>query len=449
MLTTERVKSRFMEYYAALGHVCLPSGSLLPKDDPTLLFINSTMARFKAAYSGQDMPESTKIATFQPCLRVGGQPTLYETEHALADVGRGQSLTLFEQVGTCAFGAYSRSEAIEYIWSLLTNELCLDKRNIWITVYEKDEETLKVWEKLGINKEQIVILGASHWWRIEPVGICGPCTHFVYDLGKSYGCGNVRCGPTCTCGRFLDLGDCVFLDQMCNAFGEIHRLPKLNIDCALGLERVAIVLENVSSIFEISSFRPILYRIQDLSQTKYGSDPNKDIAMRAISDHVRCLTFSISDGIYPANTDRGYVLRRVLRHAVRCGWVLGLKEPFLHELVDAVIVTMSEGYPSLMKSRDVCHQIILEEELRFSKALSRGLKEFHKMVAKLRSEEERSLSGSDIFRLYDTFGFPIEFLQILTAELGIQLDENRFEELLEQRRRDSRKVWEKRALLNQ
>jgi alanyl-tRNA synthetase len=446
MLTSERVKTQFMNYYAALGHVCLSSGSLIPNDDPTLLFINSTMARFKNIYSGQDKPEIPMIATFQPCLRVGGKPTLYEMEHALENVGKGQSLTLFEQVGSCAFGAYSRSESIEYIWYFLTKELCLDKRHIWITVYERDEETFEIWEKLGIHKNQMVKLGENHWWKIEPVGVCGPCTHFVYDLGEAYGCGNAGCGPTCICGRFLDLGDCVFLEQICGADGKTHILPRLNIDCALGLERISIILENVSNIFEISSFRPMLCHIQDLSKNKYGLDLSKDAAMRAIVDHIRCLVFAISDGIYPANNDRGYVLRRVLRHAVRCGWILGLKEPFLYGLIDTVVSTMSDGYPLLEKSRNICGEVILEEEIKFIKALRRGDKEFYTIANKLKGEK-RILSGSDIFKLYDTFGLPIEFVRTLATEYGLQLNEDAFKELLEEQREKSRKIWEKKVLL--
>ena len=437
---SENVKRRYLEFYALRKFHVLPSESLLPSGgDSTLLFVNSVLARFKKEYCGLVDPVDLRLATSQPCLRFAGQSTLRASQDVLRDLNEGRRPTLFEQLGTAVFGVSSRDEAIENIWLLLVEEFGLPPDKIWITLYQDDVATYNSWRGIGFPEDRMVLVGEQHWAYIPDINICGPCTHFIYDRGKKfmYACGKNECGPRCGCGRFVDLGDLIFFENRCDKDkGVVGRLSRLNIDSGLSLERLCMVIENKNTELDISSFQPILSKLSEVSEYIYGTNSEQDAAMRIIADHARAVTFSIGSMILPNSKGRGYVIRKIVRRASQFGNFLGKSQPFLHQLCDVVIDTMADTYPFLADKRAKCREVILDEERRYQGALQNSILEFQKIADS--AAVVGSLSGEEIFKLYSTYGMPLELLKTLARARKLTIDETGFNKFLTAERDRSR-----------
>lgn len=435
-MKTDEIREKFLKFFEGKGHKRLPSSSLVPIDDPSLLFTNAGMVQFKKVFLGEiDFPYK-RVTTVQKCVRAGGKHNDFER------VGRtSRHHTFFEMLGNFSFGDYFKKSAIEFAWELIVHHYGLTPDVLWVSIYKKDEEAFKIWkEDIGVREERILKLGEEdNFWAMGETGPCGPCTEIIVDRGESVGCGKPTCGPTCDCDRYLEIWNLVFMEFNRNSSGRLEPLPKKCVDTGMGLERIASVLQGVIGNYEIDIMREIVKSVEELSGRTYGESEKTDVAMRVIVDHSRASAFLIADGILPSNEGRGYVLRKMLRRAVRFGRVLEIKEPFISSVAEEVIRVMGDVYPELIESRDVIRDSIRAEEERFRDTLERGLKIFYQEMENLKTKE---FPPEVAFTLYDTFGFPVEVTVELLQEYGKTLDLNRFNELLEGQRtmgKESRK----------
>lgn len=417
------IRKAFLEFFESKDHLVRPSFSLVPKDDNSLLLINSGMAPLKPFFAGTQVPPKKRMATSQKCIRTGDIENVGKTaRHA----------TFFEMLGNFSFGDYFKKEAIRWSWEFSLEHLKLPPERIWASIYEDDDEAFDLWrQEVGLPEDRIVRLGKEdNFWEIG-LGPCGPCSELYFDRGEKYGCGDVNCKPGCECDRYVEYWNLVFTQFNRDEEGNYTPLPNPNIDTGMGLERVACMLQEVDSIFEIDGMRVILDHICHISGVSYGQSPQHDVSIRIITDHIRSITFMISDGILPSNEGRGYVLRRLLRRAARHGKLLGLNEAFLYTLMDQVVEKFSAGYPELMEKSAMIRKVILVEEERFQETIHQGSEILNQYIEAMKADNNQVLSGSQAFRLYDTFGFPLDLTKEILEEAGLTVDESAFKEEME------------------
>jgi len=437
-LLSDELRHTFLQFFARRGHTIVRSSSLVPQGDPTLLFTNAGMVQFKNVFLGLEKRPYTRATTCQKCVRAGGK------HNDLENVGRtARHHTFFEMLGNFSFGDYFKAGAIEYAWEFLTGELGLPPGKLWITIYKDDDESFHLWQRIaGIPEDRIVRLGEKdNFWAMGETGPCGPCSEIVIDQGPGVGCGRPTCDITCDCDRFLELWNLVFMQFQREEDGKLIPLPKPSIDTGAGLERLSAVLQGVSSNFDTDLLRPLIAAVERLSGKRYGQDEKTDIAMRVIADHARAVTFLVSDGVLPSNEGRGYVLRRILRRALRHGRLIGLEGPFLARVTEQVVVLMKGAYPELEETKDRIAKVTRYEEERFEHTLDVALPRFLDHLAALKDKKGAVLSGGDAFRFYDTYGLPLDLQQEIASEQGIEVDEVGFSQELTAQRERARTHW--------
>ena len=420
----------FLEFFESKGHLAMKSFSLVPHNDKSLLLINSGMAPLKPYFTGQEIPPRTRVTTCQKCIRTGD----------IENVGKtARHGTFFEMLGNFSFGDYFKNEAIEWSWEFLTEVVGLDPDRLYPSIYEEDEEAFEIWnKKMGIPAERIFRFGkADNFWE-HGSGPCGPCSEIYYDRGEKYGCGSPDCTVGCECDRYMEIWNNVFTQFDNDGHGHYSELEQKNIDTGMGLERLASVVQDVDSIFDVDTLKALRDHICRLADTEYGKDAQADISIRVITDHTRSVTFMISDGIMPSNEGRGYVLRRLLRRACRHGRLLGIEGSFIPELAQTVIEGSKDGYPELEEKKDFILKVIAKEEDQFNKTIDQGLGILAEMTAKMEAEQTTTLSGADAFKLYDTYGFPIDLTKEILEEKGMQVDEEGFHASMEVQRKTAR-----------
>uniref|UniRef100_A0A7V5XGF7 Alanine--tRNA ligase n=1 Tax=Thermodesulfobacterium geofontis TaxID=1295609 RepID=A0A7V5XGF7_9BACT len=432
------IRNLFLDYFVKLGHELVPSSSLIPHDDPTLLFTNAGMVQFKKVFLGEETRPYKRAVSCQKCMRAGGK------HNDLENVGyTARHHTFFEMLGNFSFGDYFKESSIVYAWEFISKVLNLPKKKLYVTVYEKDDEAVYLWKKIaGFSEEKIVRLGEKdNFWAMGDTGPCGPCSEIVYDQGKEFGCKKPNCAPGCDCDRFLEVWNLVFMQYERDEKGNLKPLPKGCIDTGMGLERITAVIQGVSSNYETDLFAGIISKIEELSGRSFKENKDIEVAFRVIADHIRASVFLLSEGIMPSNERRGYVLRRIIRRAERFGKLLDLKEPFLYKLVDPVIQEFGDIYPELLKNENITKKILKIEEERFLETLTLGLEILEKEIENLQKENKKIIPGEVLFKLYDTYGFPYDLVRDQVLPLGFSLDLATFENLREKAREESRKTW--------
>ncbi len=438
------IRDGFVNYFARRGHSHVGSSPLVPKADPTLLFTNAGMVQFKDVFTGKEKRPYSRAVTVQKCVRAGGK------HNDLENVGRtARHHTFFEMLGNFSFGDYFKEQAIDYGWELLTETLGLPAEGLWVTIHEgdaamglgPDEEARALWRRYVPESRIVACSTMDNFWAMGDTGPCGPCSEIVFDQGPAMGCGKPTCAVGCDCDRYLELWNLVFMQFERSADGALAPLPRPSIDTGAGLERIAAILQGVSSNFDTDLLRPIIGIVEDLTGKRYGADPQADVSMRVIADHARATTFLVGDGVLPSNEGRGYVLRRILRRGLRHGRLLGLEDPFMASVTGRVVGLMHGPYPDLLEHRDYVARVTMNEEERFSHTLRVGLKLVESIVGDLQTRGAEVLPGMEIFRLYDTYGFPLDLLRDIAAERGITLDEAGFEREMADQRAKARESW--------
>lgn len=424
------LRKMFLEFFEGKGHLAMKSFSLVPHNDKSLLLINSGMAPLKPYFTGAEVPPRKRVTTCQKCIRTGD----------IENVGKtARHGTFFEMLGNFSFGDYFKKEAIRWSWEFLTEVVGLDADRLYPSVYLDDDEAFDIWNKeIGIPAERIFRFGkADNFWE-HGSGPCGPCSEIYYDRGEKYGCGSPDCTVGCECDRYMEIWNNVFTQFDNDGHGHYSELEQKNIDTGMGLERLASVVQDVDSIFDVDTLKALRDHICRLADTEYGKDAQADISIRVITDHTRSVTFMISDGIMPSNEGRGYVLRRLLRRACRHGRLLGIEGSFIPELAQTVIEGSKDGYPELEEKKDFILKVIAKEEDQFNKTIDQGLGILAEMTAKMEAEQTTTLSGADAFKLYDTYGFPIDLTKEILEEKGMQVDEEGFHASMEVQRKTAR-----------
>jgi alanyl-tRNA synthetase len=437
-MTSSEIRAKFLKYFEERGHAVIASSSLIPKDDPTLLFTNSGMVQFKNCFLGLEDRGYYRAASSQRCVRAGGK------HNDLENVGyTARHHTFFEMLGNFSFGDYFKRESIAWGWDFLTNVMGLDKSKMYITIYEKDDEAFDIWNKeMGIPAERIFRMGMdTNFWMVGETGPCGPCSEILYDQGSEVGCGKPECNVECSCDRHLELWNHVFTQFDRNLDGSFTPLPKPNIDTGMGLERLAAVAQGHRSNYDTDLFTPIISHIAKLSGKKYRKNAENDISMRVIADHARAVFFLIADGILPSNEGRGYVLRRILRRACRHGKLLGFDKPFLNEVVASVVDIMKDAYPESVDRLSFVQKVIFNEEQRFLETLDTGLRILTDEVAVLKRSKFWTVPGEVAFKLYDTYGFPVDLTADIVKKDKLTVDMEKFEALMEEQREKARESW--------
>jgi len=437
-MKAQEIREAFLGFFSQKNHKIVPSSSLLPKDDPTILFTNAGMNQFKDVFLGLGKRSYKRAASVQKCLRVSGK------HNDLEQVGKtNKHHTFFEMLGNFSFGDYFKREAIEFAWELLTEVFRLDEERLYATVYEEDEEAYRFWnEGIGLRPERIFCFGKKdNFWAMGETGPCGPCSEIHYDIDPGSEPGEPYALIEKGSDRFIELWNLVFMEYFQDDRGALQPLPSPSIDTGMGLERTAAALERKTSNFDTDLFRPLIKKICELAQREYPALDRGDVSVRIIADHVRAITFLVGDGIMPANEGRGYVLRRLIRRAFRHGNYLGLEKPFLHRLVSRVADIMRDAYPDLLASIAFISRVCLAEEERFALTLSSGLRYFQQFVEEAKNSGRHALSGAEMFKLYDTFGFPVDLSQELAQESGLDVDESGFQRELAAQRERARSAW--------
>lgn len=436
MLTTKDLRHKFLEYFSSKGHTEVQSSSLVPRDDPSLLFTNAGMVQFKKIFVGQEKREYSRAVTSQKCLRVGGK------HNDLDNVGRtARHHTFFEMLGNFSFGDYFKAEAIGFAWEFITKDLAIPKEKLYVTIYLDDDEAYDLWIKVtGIDPSRIFRLGdKDNFWSMGDTGPCGPCSEIHVDQGADMACGP-NCGiGTCDCDRFLEIWNLVFMQFDQSADGKRTPLPKPSIDTGMGLERIAAVCQGVRSNFDTDLFQQFIGYAASLAGVKYGENADNDVALRVISDHSRAIAFMLADGILPSNEGRGYVLRRLIRRAFTFGRLMGMPGIFLHQTAKKVVDVMGEDYPELVERQDFMLRVIREEEERFLKTLDKGLAMLEQEMASLPAAG--TISGELAFKLYDTFGFPLDIVNDVSGKQGFKVDEAGFNVFMKEQKVRARAKW--------
>ena len=430
------LREMFLRFFETKGHLRLPSFSLIPQDDASLLLINSGMAPMKPYFKGDKEPPRHRVCTCQKCIRTGDIENIGKTaRHG----------TYFEMLGNFSFGDYFKHEAIAWSWEFLTSPdwVGLDPERLYPSVYEKDDEAFNIWrDEIGIPESRITRLGKDDNFWEHGSGPCGPCSEIYFDRGEAYGCGKPDCAPGCDCDRYMEVWNNVFSQFDNDGNGNYSDLVQKNIDTGMGLERLAVVCQGVDSLFDVDTVMNITHKVSEITGAHYGDSHQTDVSLRVITDHIRASVMMISDGILPSNEGRGYVLRRLLRRAARHGKLLGVNEPFLYQVVDMVVHENECQYPELREKQAYITRVIRNEEENFAKTIDAGMHIFSDLLAEHQAKGERVFSGADAFKLYDTYGFPIDLTREMVQEQDMTVDENAFQELMEQQRVRARKARE-------
>ena len=426
------IRKKFLDFFASKDHLILKSFSLVPHNDNSLLLINSGMAPMKPYFTGQEIPPRKRVATCQKCIRTGD----------IENVGKtARHGTFFEMLGNFSFGDYFKKEAIHWTWEFLTEVIGLSPDRLYPSVYVDDAEAFAIWrDEIGIDEKRIYKFGkGDNFWE-HGAGPCGPCSEVYYDRGEKYGCHKDGCEVGCDCDRYMEVWNNVFTQFNNDGKGNYSELEQKNIDTGMGLERLAVVVQDVYSIFEIDTIKSLLDKVAEIAGTKYKEDEQKDISLRLITDHIRSCTFMISDGIMPSNEGRGYVLRKLLRRAARHGRLLGIESKFLAELSGFVIASMKEGYPELEEKKAMILKVLTEEEDKFYKTINQGLQILAEIEADMSKSGTKLMSGEDAFKLYDTYGFPLDLTKEILEEKGLSVDEEGFAKAMAEQKRKAKEA---------
>lgn len=421
------LREKYLSFFESKGHLRLPSFGLIPKNDKSLLLINSGMAPMKKFFTGEITPPRKRVTTCQKCIRTPDIERVGKTaRHG----------TYFEMLGNFSFGDYFKHEATAWAWEFCTKVLELPTDRIWVSIYENDDEAFDIWTKeVGVSPDRIVRLGKEDNFWEHGTGPCGPCSELYFDRGEKYGCGSPTCGVGCDCDRYVEFWNLVFTQFDSDGNGNYTPLDHPNIDTGMGLERLACIMQGVGNLFEVDTVQNIMKHVSRIADVHYGDDPKTDVSLRVITDHIRSTTFMIGDGVMPSNEGRGYVLRRLLRRAARHGRLLGIHKPFLYEVCETVIQENLNAYPELFEKKDFITKLIQTEEMSFSKTIDSGLSLLDDMLTNLKGTV---LSGEDAFKLYDTYGFPLDLTQDILEEKGLTVDEQAFAALMTQQRERAR-----------
>ena len=426
------LRKMFLEFFESKGHLAMKSFSLVPHNDNSLLLINSGMAPLKPYFTGQEIPPRRRVCTCQKCIRTGDIENIGKTaRHG----------TFFEMLGNFSFGDYFKTEAIHWSWEFLTQVVGLEADRLYPSVYLDDDEAFRIWnEEIGIPKERIFRFGKEDNFWEHGAGPCGPCSEIYYDRGEKYGCGKPTCTVGCDCDRYIEVWNNVFTQFENDGHGNYTELAQKNIDTGMGLERLAVVVQDVVSLFTIDTNKALLDRVCELSGKEYQKDHETDVSLRIVTDHIKSCTFMISDGIMPSNEGRGYVLRRLLRRAARHGRKLGIQGEFLANLSDTVIALSKDGYPELEEKKAMIFKVLSQEEDKFNKTIDQGLAILSDMEEAMRRENGTALSGADAFKLYDTYGFPLDLTREILEEKGLSVDEDGFAACMKEQKEKARKA---------
>ena len=422
----------YLDFFESKGHLKMKSFSLVPHNDNSLLIINSGMAPLKPYFTGQEIPPKRRVTTCQKCIRTGD----------IENVGKtARHGTFFEMLGNFSFGDYFKKEAIHWSWEFLTEVVGLDANRLYPSIYEDDDEAFDIWNKeIGIAPERIFRFGKEDNFWEHGAGPCGPCSEIYYDRGEKYGCGKPGCTVGCDCDRYMEVWNNVFSQFNNDGHGHYTDLIQKNIDTGMGLERLAVVVQDVDSIFDVDTLQALRNKVCEMAGVKYKEDEKQDVSIRVITDHIRSVTFMVSDGIMPSNEGRGYVLRRLLRRAARHGRLLGIQDKFLSKLCETVIEGSKDGYPELEEKKEFITKVISEEEEKFNKTIDQGLSILADMEKALEEQNKNVLSGEDTFKLYDTYGFPIDLTKEILEEKNITIDEEGFSKCMNEQREKARKA---------
>lgn len=443
-MKASEIRKAFLEFFQERDHAAVKSSPLIPYDDPSLLFTNAGMVQFKRCFLGEEKRPYSRAATSQKCMRAGGK------HNDLENVGRtARHHTFFEMLGNFSFGDYFKKDAVEYAWVFLTEAMGLPKDKLYATIHEgdagmklgPDEEARGYWARYLPNDRILQFPTKDNFWSMGDTGPCGPCSEILIDQGEAIGCGRPDCRPGCDCDRYLELWNLVFMQFNRKEDGTLEPLPKPSIDTGMGLERIAAVMQKVPSNYDTDLFAPLREKVVQMTGYRYGTDLEKDVSVKVIADHSRAAAFLIGDGVLPSNEGRGYVLRRVIRRALRHGRFLGLDRPFLSETAVSVMESMRDAYPELMESRSFITRVILNEEERFNDTLDYGLKLLQNEIRRLQDSGVREIPGALIFKLYDTYGFPIDIVTDMAKDLSLSVDEAGFQSLMDRQREQSRIHW--------
>ncbi len=432
------VRNTFIEFFISKGHEKVGSSSLIPQNDPTLLFTNAGMVQFKSVFLGEEKRPYSRAVSCQKCMRAGGKHS------DLENVGHtARHHTFFEMLGNFSFGDYFKKDAILFAWELLTGWYALPKDKLWATVYQEDDEAETLWKDLtDIAPGRIVRLGAKdNFWQMGDTGPCGPCSEIIIDQGEGIGCGKPDCAIGCDCDRYLELWNLVFMQYNRDLSGVLSPLPRPSIDTGMGLERISAVLQGKHNNFDTDLFAPIIASIAAASGKSYGRNTDDDVSIRVIADHLRSAAFLLSDGLMPSNEGRGYVLRRIIRRASRHAKLLGLGDPHLYRLMDSVVEAMGDVYPGLAREQARASKVLLFEEERFTRTLEQGMRILDEIMVKLKEASVKLIPGDELFKLYDTFGFPLDLARDIAMDNHLSVDEEGFQKEMEVQRERARASW--------
>jgi len=427
-VNSDEIRTAFLKFFEEKGHRVIPGSSLVPQGDPTLLLTTAGMVQIKPYFLGEQVPPSRRLASCQKCFRTTD----------IESVGDAIHLTFFEMLGNFSVGDYFKKEAIEWAWEFFTERMKISPEKLWVTIYLDDDEAFRYWKEVGVPESKIVRFGEedNFWGPAGSSGPCGPCSEIHYDFGVAKGCGKTGCKPNCACGRFKEIWNLVFTQYNQDEKGNRTPLPKPNIDTGMGLERIVMLMAGKDNVYDTDLFAPLLNQVSELTGKRYGANPGDDSAMRVVAEHGRALAFLIADGVMPDNEGRGYVLRRLLRRAALFGRRLGLDKPFLAEIAQAAIKKMGHIYPELKQRQDFILKVIGLEEVKFEETLSTGLEIIDDVMGKAGKKKGKVIPGVDVFRLYDTYGFPVELTREIAAKEGFSVDMVGFEkEMVRQRER--------------
>lgn len=426
------LRKMFLEFFESKGHLKMKSFSLIPHNDNSLLLINSGMAPLKPYFTGQEIPPRRRVTTCQKCIRTGD----------IENVGKtARHGTFFEMLGNFSFGDYFKNEAIEWSWEFLTQVVGIDENRLYPSIYQDDDEAFEIWhKKIGIPEDRIFRFGKEDNFWEHGAGPCGPCSEIYYDRGEKYGCGKPGCTVGCDCDRYMEVWNNVFTQFENDGNGNYTELIQKNIDTGMGLERLAVVVQDVDSIFDVDTLQALRNKVCEFAGVSYKEDEAKDVSIRLITDHIRSATFMISDGIMPTNEGRGYVLRRLIRRAARHGRLLGIDGTFLAKLSETVIEGSKDGYPELDEKREFIFNVLQQEEAKFNKTIDQGLSILASMEEELAAKNTKVLVGADAFKLYDTYGFPLDLTKEILEEKGYEVDEEGFKAAMDEQRKAAREA---------
>jgi len=434
----DEIRQKFLDYFKKNGHRIVQSSPLIPRGDPSLLFTNAGMNQFKDVFLGLEKRDYLRAVSSQKCFRASGK------HNDLENVGRtARHHTFFEMLGNFSFGDYFKKEAIGFAWEFMTQEMGLPEEKLWITVYQEDDEAYELWKQVpGVAQERILRMDErDNFWAMGDTGPCGPCSEIHYDQGPEIGCGREGCGIECECDRYLELWNLVFMQYDRDTEGNLAPLPRPSIDTGMGIERIAAVMQGVYSNYDIDLFRDIIGRIAKLTDSGYGEDPEKDTSMRVVADHARSVAFLIADGVLPANEGRGYVLRRVMRRAGRHLKMLGRGDPVFYRVADRVVDLMGDAYPELVEKRAFINEVVKKEEERFLETLDAGLGILEEEIESAARRGAGAIPGEVAFKLYDTYGFPLDLTENIAEEKGLEVELAGFEAAMQRQRERARESW--------